>query len=32
VHDVAWSNSGDSFLVATGGIQPKMYDRDGLDL
>lgn len=32
VHALAWSNTGKELLVATGGIQAKMYDRDGMDL
>ncbi|GAA5901838.1 hypothetical protein JCM8208_003601 [Rhodotorula glutinis] len=32
VLDVAFSPTGDAFLVATGATQVKMYDRDGLEL
>jgi hypothetical protein len=29
VHDIKYSNSGDSFLVISGTSQAKLYDRDG---
>ncbi|GAA5944878.1 hypothetical protein JCM3775_003545 [Rhodotorula graminis] len=32
VLDVAFSPTGDAFLVATGATQVKLYDRDGLDI
>ncbi|KEI38244.1 uncharacterized protein L969DRAFT_88688 [Mixia osmundae IAM 14324] len=32
IHDLAWSHTGKSFLVANGTSQPKIYDRDGVEL
>ena len=32
IHDVAFSNAGDSFLVISGTSQPKLYNRDAQEM